>query len=82
MNIKHEQKKQLSKAHMNSIRKHLQIVGSILFDNNGSLKERLNTISIAKLINSIDFLEKGKVYASDSYRKEIDYLIKEARCKL
>lgn len=64
------------------IRKHLKISISILFDNNGCPKEQLDTMSIAELIKSINFLEKVKDRLPDFYRKEIEYVIKVARYKL
>ena len=66
----------------NSIRKHLQIIGNILFDHNGCSKNQLSSISRAELVKSTDYLEKGKGYLPHSYIKGIDYIIKEVRCKL
>ena len=69
-------------TYINSIRKHLQIVGSILFNHDSYSEKQLCSISKAELIKSIDYLEKEKDYLPYFYSKEIDYIIKEVRHRL
>jgi hypothetical protein len=69
-------------THINSIRKHLQIIGDILFNHDGYSEKQLCSKSKAELIKSIDYLEKEKDYLPYSYSRAIEYIIEEVRHKL
>lgn len=69
-------------SYLNSIRKNLQVVGNILFGNNDCLRNQLNNVSKAQLINAIDSLEKEMDPLPDSYKHEINLIITAARFKL
>ena len=69
-------------SYINSIRNNLQVIGNILLGNNGYLKNQLNSVSKAQLIEAIDSLEKEKDSLPDSYKYEINIIITAARYKL
>jgi hypothetical protein len=69
-------------TYINSIRKHLQIIGDIFFNHDGCSEKQLCSKSKAELIESIDSLEKGKDYLPYSYSQAIDYIIREVRHRL
>jgi len=69
-------------SYISSIRGNLQIIGDILFDYNGDSKKQLSSTSKAQLIKAIDYLEKEKDSLPNSYKYEINIIIKAARYKL
>lgn len=69
-------------SHINLIRENLQIIGNILLDHDGCLKDRLSSVSKAQLIEAVDYLEKEKDSLPNSYKYEVNIIIKAARYKL
>ena len=68
--------------YINTIRKSLQVIGNILIGSNDYIRNQLNNVSKAQLINAIDSLEKEKDSLPDSYNYEINLIITAARYKL
>jgi len=69
-------------SYINSIRNNLQVIGNILLGNNGCLKNQLNSVSKAQLIEAIDSLEKEMYSLPNSYKHEINIITTAARFKL
>lgn len=69
-------------SYISSIRNNLQVIGNILLRNNGCLKNQLNSVSKAQLIEAIDSLEKEMYPLPNSYKYDINLIITAARFKL
>lgn len=68
--------------YINTIRKSLQVIGNILIGSNDYIRNQLNNVSKAQLIEAIDSLEKEMGPLPDSYKHEINLIITAARFKL
>jgi hypothetical protein len=61
---------------------HARLVTKVLFDFNGTARNRLSDKSKSDLMESISRLEKSKSAIPDSIKKEIDIVIDRIKCKL
>jgi len=68
--------------YINSIREQLQIIKNVFFDGDEFSKKQLDSLSKANLLKAMDYLEKEKDQLPHSYRKEIEFLLREVRYKL